>query len=406
MKIGRLQIPRPEIAEVDFVRSDSINQLHSWYSKLIKNEAVGTRVLAALREDPRVQALDGHMISYGNNATRFDVEDLAMWFLRTTQEYGQDIAETNLDTFLGSEKLTVINTLWVLGIEVENTLDLGSGYRIESVYQMPDSREKRLYLNRDDFFSPQQHRTRKPKTAITCTCQTTKAVKGNETIQQMKIGDEEFWNSSQRLSEIALLLNALDGVSCIPYYSTSYAPSGMPMGIFGGSGGGSTIYDIIGYGSSKLFADSVREIRSLVDAFGALPSGDKLRMTRALSRLSQAKRRLQIEDKILDLGIALEMVLLDDNVNNDQLSQSFRLRGSWLIGKDGHDRHIIYSELKDIYDYRCQVAHSGALRKNNGTKIDEVRTKFQEYSFLAGRIIRHLICNGHYEWSKLILGVI
>jgi hypothetical protein len=406
MEIGHLQIPRPEINEVDFVRNDSIIQLHSWYSKLIENEAFGTQVLAILRDDPRVQALDGHMISYGNNATAFDIKTLAMWFLRTIQEYGQDIAENNLNTFLNSDKVSVMNTLWVLGVEVDKTFDLGNGYQIEYVQKMPDSREKRHYLERHDFFHPQHLTTPKPKSAITYICQTTKAVKGNETFQEMKIRDEEFWNSSQRLSEIALLLNTIDDVSCIPYYSTSYALHGMPMGIFGGAGGGSPIYDIIGRGSSKLSEDSVKEIQSLVDAFGVLPLGDKVRMSRALSRLSQAKRRDQIEDKILDLCIALEMVLLDDNEKNDQLSQSFRLRGSWLIGKDGDDRNIICRQLKDIYEYRSQVAHSGALCKNDGIKIGEVREKFQEYSFLAERIIRHLIYNRHPKWSKLILGAI
>ncbi len=403
MEIGRLQIPRPEIDEVASV-DDRLTQLYLGYSRLIENEEVGTQVLAALGEDPRVQALDGYMISNGNNATRFEIKTLAMWFLWAIHEYGQDIAEENLNTFLDSDKVSVINTLWVLGIEVERTLDLGNEYRIESVHKMPNSRDKQHYLKRDVQYFPQP--TPKPKAAITCTCQTTKAVKGDETFQQMKMRDEEFWNSSQRLSEIALLLNAIDGVSCIPYYSTSYALSDMPIGMFGGSGGGSPIYDIIGRRSLKLSEDSVSEIHSLVDAFGALPLDDKPRMTRALSRLSQAKRRDQIEDKILDLGIALEMALLDDNVNNDQLSQSFRLRGSWLIGKDGDDRHIIYCQLRDIYKYRCQVAHSGSLCKNNGIKIDRVRNRFKEYSCLAERIIRHLIYNGHPEWSKLILGAI
>lgn len=403
MEIGHLQIPRPEIDEAAFV-IDRQTQLYLGYSRLIENEDAGTQVLAALREDQRVQALDGYMISNGNNATGFEIKTLAMWFLWAIHEYGQDIAEKNLNIFLDSDKVSVINTLWVLGIEVERTLDLGNGYRIESVHKMPNSRDKQHYLKHDDHYFPQT--TPKPKAAITCTCQTTKAVKGNEIFQQIKIREQEFWNSSQRLSEIALLLNAIDGVSCIPYFSTSYALPDMPIGMFGGSGGGSPIYDIIGRRSLKLSEDSVKEIHSLVDAFGVLPPDDKLRMNRALSRLSQAKRRDQIEDKILDLGIALEMALLDDNVNNDQLSQSFRLRGSWLIGKDGDDRHIIYCQLRDIYKYRCQVAHSGALCKNNGIKIGGVIDRFQEYSYLAERIIRHLIYNGHPEWSKLILGAI
>jgi hypothetical protein len=167
MEIGRLQIPRPKIDEVDLV-NDRITQLYLWYSRLIEREDVGTQVLTALKEDPRVQALDGYMISYGNNATRFEIETLAMWFLRAIQEYGQDIAESNLNTFLDSDKVSVINTLWVLGVEVENTLDLGNGYRLESVHKMPDSRDKQHFLKRE--FQHYIHETPKPKAAITCTC--------------------------------------------------------------------------------------------------------------------------------------------------------------------------------------------------------------------------------------------
>jgi hypothetical protein len=74
-----------------------------------------------------------------------------------------------------------------------------------------------------------------------------------------------------------------------------------------------------------------------------------------LSRPSQAKQRDQIEDKILDLGISLEMALLEDNKNNDQLSLSFGLRGSWLIAADYEERQLIYRQLREMYDFRSQV---------------------------------------------------
>lgn len=129
-------------------------------------------------------------------------------------------------------------------------------------------------------------------------------------------------------------------------------------------------------------------------------------MSRVLSRLSQAKRREQIEDKILDLGIALEMALLEDNKNNDQLSLSFRLRGSWLIASDYEERQLIYHQLRDIYNFRSQVAHSGALCGNDAERIRAVRESFQEYALLAERIVRQLIYKTNPDWLSVILGAI
>lgn len=114
----------------------------------------------------------------------------------------------------------------------------------------------------------------------------------------------------------------------------------------------------------------------------------KKRFNRILSRLRQSKRKNEIEDKILDLGIALEMALLDDNASQQQLSLSFRLRGSWFISSDEVERSKIYKTLGEIYRYRSQVARNGILCRGDVEKINKIRNSYQEYSLLAERIIK------------------
>lgn len=97
------------------------------------------------------------------------------------------------------------------------------------------------------------------------------------------------------------------------------------------------------------------------------------------------------------------MVLLGDNKNNDQLSLSFRLRGSWLLESDPKSRKTAYCLLRDIYKYRSQVAHSGILCANDIGKIKKVREKFTEYCTLAEKIVRIIILNGKPDWTDLIL---
>ena len=141
-------------------------------------------------------------------------------------------------------------------------------------------------------------------------------------------------------------------------------------------------------------------------SFKTLCDPEKLRIRRICSRLSQAKRRAQIEDKILDLGIAMEMLLLQDNGNNDQLSLSFRLRGSWLLGNSPANRVEIYRQLKDIYDFRSNVAHSGVLCKGDAVKIKTVRDDFPAYQAYAEDICRKIIQDGKPDWGKVVLDAI
>jgi hypothetical protein len=131
-----------------------------------------------------------------------------------------------------------------------------------------------------------------------------------------------------------------------------------------------------------------------------------MRIQRILYRLSQAKRRTQIEDKILDLGIALEMLLLQDNRNREQLSLSFRLRGSWLIGQSAEDRHEKYLRLRDIYNYRSDVAHGGMLCRGEEAKIENMRRSFPVYQRLAEDICQKIIKGGKPDWTRLVLGAI
>ena len=212
-----------------------------------------------------------------------------------------------------------------------------------------------------------------------------------------------LWTATRQLHDVAAVLNAVDGIFCLPFYSTSYVYPRAPLGPFGGSGGGSRLYDVLCFGSAKLPAESAKTINALAVSYGRLRGAHKVRIERVLDRLSQSKRRAQIEDKILDLGIALEMLLLDDNVHNEQLSLTFRLRGSWLLGHSAEERIAIFEQLKRIYDYRSQVAHSGVLCKGKPTDIERVRESFPEYQRIAEAVCQKAILEGQPDWKRLVL---
>lgn len=402
LKLKHLNISEFEIERSSFV-FDMRTQIHLRYSELIKKTKEGAYVLTELKKDPRVKELNGQMISKGSMASRFEPETLVAWFLWAINRYGQKVAEKYLNEFLNSPTIPVINTLWVLGIEVNERISLTNDIAIVPITEMPDSREKEYYSNHN-VNSIAGYQQKKPKAAITHEVDVVKSYNSSGDSEKIFKKNKNFWDVSKLLHETSLILNLIKNISCIPRFSTVYTLPQIPMGLFDGSGGSSPLYDIIGYKTSKVSSSQVNEIDTTLNSFSALQDKGKARFSRVLSRLSQAKRREQIEDKILDLGIALEMALLDDNKNNNQLRLSFSIRGSWLVASNKKERVKFFNQLREIYDYRSQVAHSGILCKNDAKKINDVRKNFSEFSFLAEKIIKKLICEGEPDWSSLILG--
>ena len=115
---------------------------------------------------------------------------------------------------------------------------------------------------------------------------------------------------------------------------------------------------------SQTFEPSDDELKRYCEAlrlFSGLPSTIKQQLRIPMRRLNQAKRRQSLEDKALDLGVALESLFLHDNPSPEQISLAFRLRGAWMLGKGADDRTQIYAKLKEIYKCRSKAIHSGRV---------------------------------------------
>lgn len=172
MNVGEINIPKIDIEPFAFIH-DYQTRVYLQYANIIEKENVGRSIVQSLTEDPRVTALNGKMISSGSGAQIFEVKTLAMWFLWCANEHGLDNAKTYLETFLNSEEIPVINTLWILGVEVDTTIILNDDYIIQPLELMPDSRDKEYFLQSriGQFYQ----RTPVPTCAITKACSVNKA---------------------------------------------------------------------------------------------------------------------------------------------------------------------------------------------------------------------------------------
>jgi len=401
LKIGQLRIPKIELETFPFVH-DYQTKLFIQFSKLIDETDVGKKIVQILLKDPRVKYLSGKMIACGSGAERFEIKKLAMWFLWYANKVGVKEAEKSLNVFLDNDKIHVLNCMWVLGIKVDQEIEIFDDVRLCPIDKMVDSSDKERFIQYR--FGHFHNVGPLPEVALLCPCYVQKVWTENQ--QKQDYGKSDFFDISKKLHEIALLLNLMPGIACWPYYSTSYVYDSTPLGQFSGSGGGMGVYDVMGIGSNILQKNIIVDFETIYASYDKLPTKEKNRWNRIISRFSQSKRRIQIEDKILDLGIALEMMLLDDNVSNEQLSLSFRLRGSWLISKNSSERLQNYKILRDIYKYRSQVAHAGILKKGYPEQIKRVRDNFDKYQTITENISKHLLINGKPDWNNIVLNVI
>ena len=102
--------------------------------------------------------------------------------------------------------------------------------------------------------------------------------------------------------------------------------------------------------------------------------GEVLRI--GFDRLASALRRNAVE-KAIDLGIALEVLLLFENTQGKPLEGELKYRmalhGAAFLGASKEERLAIFKALKSVYDLRSKVVHNGHLPsgKDYGSHLNE-----------------------------------
>jgi hypothetical protein len=143
----------------------------------------------------------------------------------------------------------------------------------------------------------------------------------------------------------------------------------------------------------------------LIARWKEFPIAEKPVLRVALSRLNQASRRNNDVDKALDLGIALEVVLLHElQPDRGELSFRIALRGATFVGGTHVDRVANMRLLKDAYGVRSGAAHSGKVpAQTRGRPTVEV---LKDVSQLCAVIARRLIERGSFpDWDvDFVLG--
>jgi hypothetical protein len=130
----------------------------------------------------------------------------------------------------------------------------------------------------------------------------------------------------------------------------------------------------------------------------------------ALERLKFALKRERLADRAIELGIALEVLLLNDHQPDMGISYMIRHRGTWLRGGSRRERQNTYDLLQDAYAMRSEAAHVGVFSKplkNRKCKaLGSEAAILQAVAELCADLIRIVIQRGgmlENDWREYVL---
>lgn len=390
---GYLGIRCPELQAYG---NQNLARIIKHYESLAKSPR-GEKIALSIGGDPRVKGLSKKLIANGFEYRPFDAESLIAWFLWRCDNCGERQARTDLEEYLDAEFIPCLVVIELLGITVSQVVSLFDDYYLYPFEEIPEYFGK--YLFRDPFTSFRLNGNVSMAALV-------KKVFIPKTHEPTEDDSPPLCESlvSELLDAMPLvnMLTLLRG-SCVQANSHTFLhPDKIPFGFFL-RGSSCTLLPCThsSFCSPYEYKTTDSEtIRALFTSFRTKSEKEQEVILRILHRLSQAKNRQFIDDKILDLGITLEMLLLND-LEKDELAYRFALRCAYYLESNPTDRSKRFKEMKEFYSLRSDVAHNGRIKEN---KFEVASRNIERYIETAEQVCTRVIIQGWPNWNTLTLG--
>lgn len=362
----------------------------------VKKE-IEDNLLETIREIPEFSIFDGKLFNCGSFAQRIEFGQLIKCLLYNTRRYGVEKTLDNLNKYIALDGNPLCEVQLVSGIEVEQEIDLTDNTKLVPFDKIPDCWQKNYFAPAESEFPHNKHCS---KAAIL------RKIKASPISYHQDEPPTQLLDVDIYLRDICQILTLVGPSAPYPTAYWTMLEEIIPLKLASGLSGDMSYlsYTIYKY-APKDYALAQNIVRSY------LPLSKNLKNSLLLSvkRLNMAQRKNSMEDKAIDLGIALEILLLKDREKYELIAFPFRLRGAWFLGEEMERRRTVYDLLKAIYDCRCSAVHSGKLKKSNykiNGQVIQSNELFEEGFKLCAELIIKIIKEKKFpDWDKLILGL-
>ncbi|MXO71155.1 HEPN domain-containing protein [Alteraurantiacibacter buctensis] len=319
---------------------------------------------------------------------------LAGTFVRSLADAGRDAAHiaVSLVRQIGKNSYTYYDTYAISGVSVDRRISIS-----DNIYIVPNDQAPKGWFTDHiftDFRFPSPFGDREFRKSEDAALIIERVVSPALVDGEARTDDEAHaWEDERhRLTQLLMLSISLvtGGFSGIRNRTYTYEEDSlfglMGQGIFGGT----SRYP---KGSNKLLKDGAevaKYLQKLSDF--SYPRAIEL----AAMRLLKSRSLSTIEDSIIDLGIAIEVLLVQGS--RQEISMRAALRGAFLLSSEPVERRKLYESFRDLYNARSATVHDGETPK-------KFRRRLAEWDQLIDRLIKSLLARGEFpDWDTLVLG--
>lgn len=381
--LGFLNLPK--------IGGTSHKQFNNYYTRLwsvyrpaLQDLALKEMIVSRLEKDDRVLSMQGNWLNFGCGPEAFDFDRFAMWFLWMMNEHGEQVALDALNIYLDSDYIYLQENLWVSGFRINKEIIIDDCIKMLPISLMPDSECKEVFSAWPPNFITREHEL--PEVCIVASYKTPKFLLNEDSRCEERI------NQIRRIRKVSELINLFDGIYSFSYRLESSLSFDMPYGVFHTPNGSWSQNDILGLNYNAPVEFSGGDINELLLAYEALSNDLKAIVDMAISRLSQVKRRKNINDKLLDLGIVLDSLLVLKN--EGFIKKNISERGGTVATKRGWDFNVAEGLLRNIYELRSDVAHDGFI---DSIKLRPFNNISEEIRLIED-ILKELIFSQNFYW--------
>ena len=361
----------------------------------VKKE-IEDELLKTTKEISEFSIFDGKLFNCGSYAQRVELGRFIKRLLYSTHRYGVKKTLDDLNKYIELDGNPLLEIQLVSGIEVEEEIDLTDDTKLVPFDKIPDCWQK-------DNFSPSSYKF--PYDKYCSKAAILRKTKASPKSYHQDKQPKKLIEVDIQLSDICDILTLIGPSSPYPTTYWTILDEIIPLKLEAGLMGDFSLpsyCNVYSYNPEDyVFA------KDIVRSYLSLSENLKNSLLLSVKRLNMAQRRNSMENKAIDLGIALEMLLLNDYTEHDPISFPFRLRGAWFLGEEMKRRKVVYDLLKAIYNCRCSAVHSGNLKKSKYKINDQdiqLKKLFEEGFKLCAELIIKIIKEKKFpDWEKLIL---
>lgn len=122
---------------------------------------------------------------------------------------------------------------------------------------------------------------------------------------------------------------------------------------------------------------------------------------RAIRRWNKSQHALGLEDRAIEMRIALETLFLDEKEGRGELGFRMALHAAWEVGRETGEKQKWFDVARKAYGVGSRAVHGGGIKSKN---VEESKRAVEEGQKLCSEGIKMRIKSGvKPEWDKEIL---